>query len=642
MGGGRNVIAAVPEYFMHVFLCRIWPVDIRFANVWQMTEHIAVCMPGYFGFADGGRGTYVAQRSGSLFIFFVPKGGTGRMEGFFMLLLKAEHVKKSYGERTVLEIESLLVYSNDRIGVVGANGAGKTTLFEILSGAIEPEEGKVERFGKISYCRQFGDSDGPTLRKGYEAKLWKVPQREDQSAVSGGEEMRQKLAEAFSGEGHVLLLDEPTANLDREGIDRLIGQLKNAETFLCISHDRNLLNETCTGILEVAEGKIRLYPGNYRAYEQSREKERQRKEKEYLEYMQEKVRLEEVYRSKKESAARMVKIPKNMTPREAHLQDFLTISGRNSGGRQKSMNRAAENVRKRIEHMEAKEKTEQEAVMRLRFDRTDPPEGRRIMEAKDVCFSYGDHVIFREASFSVRNRKKTALSGENGSGKTTLFRLIENASAGEENGIRIVPKAKIGVLKQDFSQLDPNRTVLENAMAVSVQEPAAVKGVLAGLLFGIDDWGKRAAVLSGGERIRLALARLFVSDANVLLLDEPTNYLDLVSVRALEKQLAAYEGAVLFISHDREFVGNVAQELLWIDRQRIFKFAGTLAEYEAEQKRREHAAGTADERMAQEERMRAELRLARLGGLLGHAPSLAEKERMEAEYRELVECLKRL
>ncbi len=559
-----------------------------------------------------------------------------------MLLLKAENVKKGYGDRTVLEVDSLLIYTGDKIGVVGANGAGKTTLLEILSGTLEPDEGRAERFGEISYCRQFQEKRADAVQNGYEAKRWKVPDREDFGVVSGGEEMRQKLAEAFGGERHVLLLDEPTANLDQEGIGQLIGQLARVETFLCISHDRNLLNAVCTQILEVADGKIRLYPGNYQAYEQSREQERQTKEKEYGEYVQEKARLEAVYRSKKESAVRMVKIPKNMTPREAHLQDFLTVSGRNSGGRQKSMNRAAENVRKRIEHMEVKEKPAQETAMRLRFDRTDPPESRRILEAKHVSFSYGDHVIFKDASFSVRNRKKTALTGENGSGKTTLFRLIENACAGAENGIRIVPKVKVGVLKQDFSQLEPERTVLENAMAYSVQEPAVVKSVLAGLLFGVDDWGKRAAVLSGGERIKLAFAQLFVSSANVLLLDEPTNYLDLVSIKALEKQLLAYEGAVLFVSHDREFVRHIAQELLWIEKQQVFKFSGTLAEYEAEQERQRHAAKDARERMTQEERMRAELSLARLNGLLGHAPSLEEKERLEAEYWELVEKLKQL
>lgn len=561
-----------------------------------------------------------------------------------MLLLRAEKIKKIYGERTVLEVEELSVYTNDKIGVVGANGAGKTTLFELLSGGLEPDEGKIWGFGEISYCRQFRNEAAEQMSEesGREEKLWKVPKREDETGISGGERMRKKLAEAFSGNRHILLLDEPTANLDREGIVQLIEQLKNVETFMCISHDRTLLNESCTRILEVSEGKVKMYQGNYREYERQKEEERQRAKREYEVYVEEKSRLETVYRQKRESAERMVKIPANMTPREARLRDFLTVSGRNSSGKQKSMNRAADNIKKRMEHMEAKEKPRQEIPMHLNFSRTDPPESRKILEVKDMSFSYGGHCIFERAAFSLSNRKKTALLGENGSGKTTLFRLIEKACREDIAEIRIVPKAKIGILQQDFSQMDPEKTVFENAMAESVQEPVVVKNVLAGLLFGMDDWKKKVSVLSGGEKMKLAFARLLVSDVNVLLLDEPTNYLDLVSIEALEKQLQAYEGAVLFISHDSAFVEQVAQELLLIENRKIVKFAGTLEAYRDEQKRRQRAAETKKERVSREERMRLELELARLGGQLGHAPSLEEKERMEAKYWEIVEKLRKL
>lgn len=560
-----------------------------------------------------------------------------------MLLLRGERIKKVYGERTVLEFEELSVYEGDRIGVIGANGAGKTTLFKLLAGELEPEEGTIQRFGTISYCRQFGEKEdgSATVPLGYEASLWKVPGNAETSKISGGEEMRRRLVAVFQDKKHILLLDEPTANLDSEGIARLTGQLKEAETFLCISHDRTLLNETCTQILEVADGRVRLYPGNYREYERLRGEERQKAEREYEEYVREKSRLEAAYRKKKESAERMVKIPAGMTPREARLRDFLTFSGRNSGGKQKSMNRAADNIKKRIDHMEVKEKPKQEILMRLNFSRTDPPESRKILEVKGLDFSYGDHVIFHEAAFSVSNRKKTALLGENGCGKTTLFHVIEKAYREGTDGVRLVPKARIGILRQDFSQLEPERTVLENAMAQSVQEPAVVKNVLAGLLFDAEAWNKKAEVLSGGERMKLAFAMLLVSAANVLLLDEPTNYLDLPSIRALEKQLQEYEGSVLFISHDREFVRSTAQELLLIRNKKVMKYAGGLAEYEAEGQKRLAAPKDKKERIDMEERMRQELRLARLTGQLGHAASLEEKERLEAEYWMLVEKLRR-
>lgn len=579
-----------------------------------------------------------------------------------MLLLRAERIKKIYGDRVVLDIEELSVYTGDRIGVVGANGAGKTTLFQLLAGELEPEEGRTERYGTIAYCRQFENDflqmtekgNAALQETGREISVWQVPDRMNTDEISGGELMRRKLAEVFAGEGHVLLLDEPTANLDSQGIRTLLNQLKNVETFLCISHDRTLLDETCTSILEVAGGKAKLYPGNYQEYERQKEEERQKAQRDYEAYTQEKERLETVYRQKRESAERMRKIPANMSPREARLRDFLTTSGRNSSGKQKSMDRAADNVKKRLEHMEVKEKPRKEVSMRMDFKRTDPPESRRVLEVKGLNFSYGQRVLFEKAFFHLTNRKKTALLGPNGSGKTTLLSLLEEAGRDERPEIRLAPKVRLGVLAQNLKQLNPDKTVLENAMAKSVQLPAVAKNVLAGLLFGPDDWQKKAAVLSGGERIKLGFAMLLLSHANVLLLDEPTNYLDLPSIKALEKQLIQYEGTVLFVSHDRAFVQNTAQEILQIENREILKFAGTLEEWELEQKRRQEweikssAAndGTADggknARKDEEEKMLLELQLARLTGQLGHAPSLQEKERLEAEYWKIVEKLRDL
>lgn len=538
-----------------------------------------------------------------------------------MLLVKAENLKKVYAERTVLEVKELLIYTGDRIGIVGRNGAGKTTLFEVLAGELEPEEGSVQRLGGISYCKQFDENAIDT--------------------ISGGEEMKRKLAEVFANERHLLLLDEPTANLDREGVSRLLKQLAEVESFLCISHDRDLLNKVCNQILEVADGKIHLYPGNYETYKDLKQQERKKAESDYETYIQEKERLTAVYRQKREAAERMVKIPKNMTPKEARLRDFLTISGRNSSGKQKSMNRSADNVKKRLEHMEVKEKPKQEAIMRLSFERTNPPESKRILEVRDLSFGYNERLLLDQVSFAVSNRKKTALLGPNGIGKTTLLRLIEQAyHQGDIDAIRLSPRVCLGILKQDFSQIDPSKTVLDNALAVSVQHPTVVRSVLAGMLFGQETWNKRAEVLSGGEKMRLAFVMLFVSSANVLLLDEPTNYLDLASIQALEKQLQEYEGAVLFISHDTEFVRNTAQELLLIQNKKVTRFAGTLTDYEEEQKRMSRLQpANRDAQLSTEERMRLELQQAKLAGMLGHAPSLEEKERLEAEYWEVTRRL---
>lgn len=580
-----------------------------------------------------------------------------------MLLVKAEGIKKIYGDRVVLDIDNLTVYTGDKIGVVGANGAGKTTLFELLAGSLAPDEGRIEYFGTMAYCRQFqNDTTEKADKKNYtqaattkEAGIWRTPDRVNTDEISGGELMRQKLAAVFAGESHMLLLDEPTANLDSEGIQTLTEQLKNVETFMCISHDRTLLDEVCTSILEMSRGKAKLYVGNYQKYEQQKEEERQKVQRDYEIYTQEKARLEAVYRQKREDAERMRKVPARMTPREARLRDFLAFrGGRNSSGKQKSMDKAADNVKKRLEHMKVKEKPKNERVLHMDFTRTNPPESRRVLEVKELNFSYGERAIFEKASFTLTNRKKTALLGPNGSGKTTLLTFLAKAGDDEFPELRLAPKARLGILAQNLKQLDLNKTVLENAMAESVQLPAVVKNMLAGLLFGPDDWSKKAAVLSGGERIKLGFAMLLLSSANVLLLDEPTNYLDLPSIKALENQLIQYEGTVLFVSHDRTFLQNTAEEILQIENREIIKFSGTLKEWEQEQKRRRdwntsavnknsQAAGSVKSRKkADEEKMLLELQLARLTGQLGHAPSLEEKERLEAAYWEIVEKLRNL
>ena len=579
-----------------------------------------------------------------------------------MLLLRAEGIKKTYGDRVVLDIDDLTVYTGDKIGVVGANGAGKTTLFELLTGSLAPDEGRIECFGTVSYCRQF--QNGTTEEKAStennmqaanakETSIWRTPDRINPDEISGGELMRQRLAEVFARESHMLFLDEPTANLDSEGIQTLVEQLRNVETLMCISHDRTLLDNICTSILEMSGGKTKLYVGNYQKYEQQKDEEKQKAQCDYEIYTKEKARLEAVYRQKRENAERMRKIPANMTPREAHLRDFLAFQGgRNSSSKQKSMDRAADNVKKRLEHMEIKEKPKNERVLHMDFTRTDPPESRRVLEVKELNFSYRENIIFEKVSFTLTNRKKTALLGPNGSGKTTLLSLLAKAGDEEIPEIRLMPKARLGILAQNMKQLDLNKSVLENAMVESVQFPAIAKNILAGLLFGPDDWSKKAAVLSGGERIKLGFAMLLLSSANVLLLDEPTNYLDLPSIKALENQLVQYEGTVLFVSHDRIFVQNTAEEILQIENRMIIKFSGTLKEWEQEQKRRrdwnistrtenDNTTDSARNRKrADEEKMLLELKLARLTGRLGHASSLEEKERMEAEYWEIVKKLK--
>jgi macrolide transport system ATP-binding/permease protein len=227
--------------------------------------------------------------------------------------------------------------------------------------------------------------------------------------------------------------------------------------------------------------------------------------------------------------------------------------------------------------MDAKEKPKWIPSIRLDFSLTDPPANKIVLSGDGIDFSYGDNIIFENASFAVKNGARIAICGENGSGKTTLMNLMYR---GGEQFYR-VPKARIGYFYQGFENIDRGKTVLQNVMGEGVQNETIVRSVLSRLLFGPDDIGKPAGVLSGGERIKLGLAKLLVSRNNILMLDEPTNYLDMPSIETLQNILIDYEGTLLFVSHDREFLNAVCTEILLIQDKKIYMHDGSLSDYEA-------------------------------------------------------------
>jgi macrolide transport system ATP-binding/permease protein len=562
---------------------------------------------------------------------------------FFMLLLKASHIKKYFGERLLFDLEELSIYTGDKIGIVGANGVGKTTLFNILTGEVMAEEGEINRYGTLSYYRQFDLVKDAHGSKDYDQKLLKelqVADKRQQKVISGGEETRLKLAGTFGRSGHIHLFDEPTANLDLKGISLLQEKLNKLETVLLISHDRALLNNVCTEILEISQGKIKIYPGNYNEYERLKKEEIEKEWKDYEAYREEKKRLEGVYQDKKRLAEAAVKIPKGMSPREAHLRDFLCVTGRNHDGKQKNLNRVAESVKKRIEHMEVKEKPKEEPRIHMDFRKTNPPENSILIEGKGIDFSYGSNKIFESASFQIPNHKKIAIIGPNGIGKTTLLKLIQEADNTRDikGTIRIVPKAVLGFLHQNLGHLEEDKSVLENVMRESVQNEEIVRNILAGFLFKAKDISKKAEVLSGGERMKLALAKILVSGANVLILDEPTNFLDMPSMITLQERMKEYEGTILFVSHDREFINNTADTLLALENRKLHLFEGNLKDYEIELLGRSMKLQSENDG----EKLRLELRKTQLLVELSSKRRIRSKDEVEEEYQSVLEKLKQM
>ena len=478
------------------------------------------------------------------------------------LLLEAINIKKSFAGKAVLDIPSFKVYEGDRIGFVGANGSGKTTLLNILSGELEPDGGVVRRYCDIAYIRQFGAAEkfGDDARKLSE---YGVLDKTGNAKLSGGEATRVKIAGALREPRKLVFADEPTTSLDAEGVSRFGEELAALDSFIIISHDRDLLNRYCGRIMTIEKLGLFVSDGGYEEFKCIQDARVKRAAFEFEQYAEEKDRLQKVYSDKKAKAAKAVKKPKNISKSEMKQRDF-TSTHRSFDGRQRSFERAARNVQMRIDHMDAKERPPEPALMKLNFALTEPPHNKIVISGNDISFAYGGNTIFTGASFEIKNGSRVALIGPNGSGKTTLFNLIF-----DDERIYRVPKAVIGYFYQGFDNLDFDKTVLLNAAADSVQNETVVRMILARMLFSAYDIVKPAGVLSGGERIKLGLAKLLVSRINVLMLDEPTNYLDMPSIEVLQSILGEYEGTLLFVSHDAEFTEKIATEYLCIENKKL-------------------------------------------------------------------------
>lgn len=530
------------------------------------------------------------------------------------ILLSANHIVQYFGERKILEFEKLNVYEGDHIGIVGGNGVGKTTLLNILSGELIPDEGSVIREVPVSYFKQFRDrAEQVDLQKCRKLGLAGKLSREH---LSGGEMTRLGLA-AMNKDSLLTFADEPTANLDADGVELCCQMLEQCSTLLLISHDRAVLNRLCTRIVEVRDGCLYFYTGNFAAYHEQREQAFKRQEFEYQQYRSEKSRLEKAARQRSQASKSVRKAPSRMGNSEARLHK------REAGEKMEKLDNARKAILSRLEQLEVKEKPREMAQVRIDFSLTDPPANREIVMGDHITFSYGKKLIFENASFSLPKGSKTALIGPNGAGKTTLMELIWSGAT----GIRLVPKAKIGYFKQNLDTLDLSKTVLENVMETSVQSEKTMRGILARLLIRREDVFKKVSVLSGGERVKLAFAKLFGSPANLLLLDEPTNFLDMPAIEALQQMVEDYEGTVLFVSHDRTFLEECATRILRIEDRKLISFDGNLTEWEKKQ-----IESKSEKKM---DKLLLELRLADVISRLS-TPNCQNKEELEKEFEQLI------
>ena len=552
------------------------------------------------------------------------------------ILLEANGIRQSFGMRRVLEIDSLKIYDGERIGLIGENGAGKSTLLAVLSGEMTPEAGTVRRGCPISVIRQMGDADGEA--DGRLRSEFATQQRRE--GLSGGERTRRRIAAALSAGAPLLLADEPTTDLDAQGVAQLQKELEaHPGAMVLVSHDRGLLDALCTRIWHLEDARLTDFPGNYTEYRAELERRRAFQQFEYEQYRGEQARLRASIQATYERQSQMKKTPTRMGNSEArlHKMDSRQISGQ--------LHKARRQLESRLGQMEVKERPREDVEIRMALGASHPVAAKVALELRVVSLKVEERRLLTNASMSLPTGSRTALLGPNGCGKTTLMRAIaaQAAAGGQLCGgltggalphaggrIRINPAVRVGWFDQTHERtLDPERSALENAMREAAHPESDVRTVLARLSLRGDDVFKPVRVLSGGERGRVALAKLLLSDANLLLLDEPTNHLDVFTLEALQEMLTGYRGTVLFVSHDAAFCDAVATRTATFAGGRLDVFEGTRA-----QQREQEAADREKEALRLEISV-LQMRMATLAGRLAAPKKGDDVEKLNAEYLEL-------
>ncbi len=501
-------------------------------------------------------------------------------------MLTLADVAKSYGTRELFSEVSLFIARTDRFGLVGPNGAGKSTLFNLILGEEQADEGTIEwergaDFGflpqesapvgdeTILHIATSGKKLAPENDDDYDID-WTLEPRakkilaglgfretdhdKQAKSFSGGWVMRAHLARLLVSEPALLMLDEPTNHLDLEALLWFQDYLtRYPGGLVIISHDREFLNTLCNGILELKSGTLNKYTGNYDDY------------------------LAEKDARKEQQAA----LFKNQQREIAHLQKFVDRFGAKA-----SMASRAKSKEKQIERLrEVAVEEPWEDLKKINFRFPQPPRsGLKVINLENVQQAYGDHVVYRDLNFEAERGQKMVLVGPNGAGKSTLLKILADVvpiqGGVRDLGSNVVP-GYFAQNRGDNVKLD--LTVLENVMELRTNEnqltEQQARAVLGGFLFRKDDVFKKASVLSGGEKSRLALARLLVNPPNLLLMDEPTTHLDIPSIDALVNALKNYEGTLIFISHDVYFIRTLAQTVLHVHSGRLTPYAGNYDYY---------------------------------------------------------------
>ncbi|MBK8423291.1 MAG: ABC-F family ATP-binding cassette domain-containing protein [Elusimicrobia bacterium] len=486
-------------------------------------------------------------------------------------MLNVQDLHKAFGQQVIFDGASLQMNAGDRYALMGPNGAGKSTLFRILRGTDTPDDGVISypRGLKVGYLPQetadigdgtvieetlaafHGDADPATAeRRGAEAKKilmglgFRVSDFDRAAtALSGGWRMRIAIARLLLEDPDLLLLDEPTNHLDLDSLLWFQNKLlESKSTLLLISHDRAFVNAIAHGILDLRERKLNKYPGDYENFLAAREREEEQ-------------RLEAYKRQQREIA---------------DAQEFIN--------RFRAQAAKAPQVQSRIKWIEKQVLIEIPPEIRkvkINFPQPEKP-GVRVLSLQGIHKAYGDVKVYEGLDFELERGQKVALVGPNGAGKSTLLKILAGVLPFEKGERVLGLNVKAGYFSQHrWESLRPDRTVLQEAMDTRRMNPdLLVRTILGTFLFRDNAVFKQVAVLSGGEKSRLALAKLLLDPPNLLLLDEPTTHLDMSSVEALVDALRDFPGTLVFISHDLYFVNALATHVAHVDKGRARLYAG--------------------------------------------------------------------
>ena len=546
------------------------------------------------------------------------------------MILSCQGISKSFGEKVILEDASFHIEEREKAALIGNNGAGKTTLLRIIMEEIHADAGQVvlAKDKRIGYLAQYQDVQGHLsvyeellstkqyiidmeerlramevqmknasgeeldrlmnsytrlthefeLENGYAYKselmgvlnglgFTEEDFTKQVATLSGGQKTRVALGKLLISKPDILLLDEPTNHLDMESIACLETYLLNYPgSVFIVSHDRYFLDKVVTKVIEIDAGQVRMYAGNYSAYA---EKKAQLRDAQYKAYLNQQ--------------------------REIKHQEAVIVKLK-SFNREKSIKRA-ESREKMLNKIQRIDKPiEVQSQMRLSLEPR-VVSGNDVLTVEDLAKSFPQQKLFSNISFQIKRGERVALIGNNGTGKTTMLKILNGLLDADAGSFSLGAKVQIGYYDQEHHVLHAEKTIFEEISdTYPTLTETQIRNMLAAFLFTGDDVFKVISSLSGGERGRVSLAKLMLSEANFLILDEPTNHLDIASKEILEEALNSYTGTVLYVSHDRYFINQTATRILDLTNQSVVNYIGDYDYYlEKKEELTEKYAPTAQE-----------------------------------------------